>query len=107
MVKKNRDSVLFKEGRNSIIKTNKAITIYFGDEPKDQDEGRSDAKADESVKNNIKQWKNMQVKMDSFREAAQAEELKVIKKKSGENDSEAKEMLRNQINQLLSKAKKI
>lgn len=98
---------MFKEGRNSIIKTTRATTIYFGDEHQEQIHDEEEAKADESVKNNIKQWKNLNTKMDSFREAAQAEELKIIKRKSSDNDSEAKEKLRTQINHLLNKAKKI
>ena len=106
-MKKNRDSVLFKEGRNSIIKSNKATTIYFGNDLNEQEQNKEDTKEDESVKNNIQQWKNLRTKMDSFREVSQIEELKLVEKKSSEANPESKEKLRSQINQLLNKAKKI
>jgi vacuolar-type H+-ATPase subunit H len=106
-MKAKKDSILMREGRQSIIKSSKSTTIYFGEEHKDEDIKATDATPDLSVKNNKKKWSDLREKMKSFHKLAEEEEQKQLEKASDEVSEEDREKLRKQINQVLNKAKKI
>lgn len=96
-----------REGRQSIIKSSKSTTIYFGEEHKDEDIKATDVKADASVKVNKKKWSDLREKIEKFRKHVEEEEQKQLEKASDEVSEEDREKFRKQINQVLNKAKKI
>jgi len=99
-------SVTTRDGRSSIIKSDKTTTIYFGEEMGEEEVKASEGRKDVSIKVNKKKWSDLRSKIDTIHEKADVES-KNTEKIENENTQEEQAMFRKQVNQVLKKAKKL
>jgi murein L,D-transpeptidase YcbB/YkuD len=105
---RSRESIITKDGRNSIIKSSQSTTIYFGDELKEEEKApnHQNKKAEEiSTKDNKKKWNQLWDKMsDILQKTEQEEEAKQEQEAASFED---REVFRHQLNSVLKKAQKL
>ena len=107
-----KDSVMIKDGRDTIIKSSKASTIYFDDDETQKVETEVDESMtrDSSVINNTSRWEELQSRISSFHDAAYIKEEKQYQERISNAAEEGKnpnDQFRNKINRLLIRAKKL
>lgn len=95
-----RDSVLIREGRHSIIKSNQTTTFYFGDDSDEEENTNLDIVPEETFSDNRSKWEELQSKIAKIHEVQEKKE----EEKQNQLNEESKDQVRTQINKLLNKS---